>query len=188
MSDNKNMFDSVDKFAAAMSSGELTDNGINSSDDSNNIKVVRQNAIIGLIKEEEISTQNELLQRLKDMGFAVTQATISRDIRELRLIKVAKSDGGYRYAQNKPKNAYQTTDHFHSMFATGVYNVDFANNLVVIKCYAGMAQAVCVIMDGLEFPGIVGTLSGDDTILVVMRDNNSAAKLVKELKSIPVEE
>lgn len=150
----------------------------------NSLKITRQEEILNLIENENISTQNELSKRLEEEGFAVTQATISRDIRELRLVKVADPNGNYHYAVGKPKEKYQASHKFYSIFLASVYKVDYANNLVVIRCYTGMAQAVCATMDSLEWAGVVGTVSGDDTILVVTRDDQIAAEMVKTLREI----
>jgi transcriptional regulator of arginine metabolism len=117
--------------------------------DINTVKASRQELILELIEKENISTQNELSKRLEEAGFVVTQATISRDIRELRLIKVSDSDGSYHYEVGKPKEKYQATHKFYSIFMASVVKIDYANNLVVIHCYTGMAQAVCATMDSL---------------------------------------
>ena len=150
----------------------------------NNLKIVRQKAILDLIENENISTQNELSRRFEEEGFAVTQATISRDIRELRLVKVTDPNGNYHYAVGKAKEKYQASHKFYSIFQSAVYKVDYANNLVVIRCYSGMAQAVCTTMDSLDWPGVVGTVAGDDTILIVVRDEQTAEEMVKTLKEI----
>ena len=150
----------------------------------NSLKEIRQKAILDLIENENIATQKELSKHLEEEGFVVTQATISRDIRELKLVKVANPNGTYHYAVGKPREKYQASHKFYSIFPASVYKVDYANNLVVIRCYTGMAQAVCATMDSLEWQGVVGSVSGDDTILVVMRDEESAKELVKTLKEI----
>ncbi len=158
--------------------------GMNSSKDANSVKNVRQEAILDLIENENIATQNELSKRLEEEGFVVTQATISRDIRELRLVKVAGPRGNYRYAVDKPKDGHQASNKFYSMFLAAVHKVDYANNLVVISCYTGMAQAVCATMDSMEWSGVLGTIAGDDTILVVVRDEKTAEEMVKTLREI----
>ncbi|MEG1458016.1 MAG: arginine repressor, partial [Acetivibrio sp.] len=107
-----------------------------------------------------------------------------RDIRELRLVKVTDLDGNYHYEVSKVNDKTPDSNKFYSIFTAGVNKVDYANNLVVIKCYTGMAQAVCATMDGMEWSGIVGTVSGDDTILIVMRDEESAGNLVQKLREI----
>lgn len=159
----------------------MKDTGIK---DLNKLKESRQEAILHLIENEHIGTQNELSKRLEEAGFAVTQATISRDIKELRLVKVADPQGNYHYEIGKTKEKYQASDKFYSMFKDAVFKVDYANNLVVIRCHTGMAQAVCTTMDSLEWPGVIGTISGDDTILVITRDEEIAGELVKTLREI----
>lgn len=152
--------------------------------EGSSVKIPRRETILKLIANENISTQNELSKRLEEEGFPVTQATISRDIRELRLVKTANSDGTYRYQVSRPQEKYQTSHKFYSIFRDSVTSVDYAQNLVVIHSYTGMAQAVCATMDGLEWPGVLGTIAGDDTILVITRDENCAAELVQSLRAI----
>ncbi|MBE5902584.1 MAG: arginine repressor [Lachnospiraceae bacterium] len=147
-------------------------------------KEVRQQAILELINNEKISTQGDLSERLKEKGYPVTQATVSRDIRELRLVKVAEAGGDYHYAVGKTQEKYQASHKFYSIFLASVVKIDYANNIVVITCYTGMAQAVCACIDSLEWQGVVGTVAGDDTILMVMRDEQSAMEMVKNLREI----
>ncbi|SFQ43117.1 transcriptional regulator, ArgR family [Lachnospiraceae bacterium XBB1006] len=147
-------------------------------------KEVRQEAILRLIENEKIATQNDLSKRLEESGFPVTQATISRDIRELRLVKVAEAGGDYHYAVGKTQEKYQASHKFYSIFLASVVKIDYANNLVVITCYTGMAQAVCACIDSLEWQGVVGTVAGDDTILMITRDEQTAAEMVKTLREI----
>lgn len=150
----------------------------------NNVKEIRQEAILKLIENERIATQNDLSRRLTECGFTVTQATISRDIRELRLIKVAESGGTYHYAVGKTKEKYQASHKFYSIYLASVEKVDYANNLVVVTCYTGMAQAVCACIDSQEWQGVVGTIAGDDTILIITRDEQIAMEIVKNLREI----
>lgn len=147
-------------------------------------KEVRQRAILELIGKEKISTQNDLSDRLRESGFPVTQATISRDIRELRLIKVAEAGGNYYYAVGKNQEQYQASHKFYTIFLASVIRIEFANNLVVINCYTGMAQAVCACIDSLEWQGVLGTVAGDDTIIMVTRDEHTAADVVRTLREI----
>ena len=144
----------------------------------------RQNQLLQIISEEIIETQEQLLERLQAKGIKSTQATISRDIKELRLVKVQSSDGRYIYA--KPTQDRQTGDMegFRSIFTQSLLHIDYANNIVVIKCRTGMANAVCVSMDQLHWKGVVGTLSGDDTIFVLMRNEDQAAEFVDQLHKI----
>lgn len=157
---------------------------MNSAKENNSLKATRQAAIINLIENEHVGTQNELSRRLEELGFAVTQATISRDIRELRLVKVSTPGGSYHYEVGKGNERVPDSNKFYSIFKAGVHTVDYANNLVVIKCFTGMAQAVCATMDSMEWDDIVGTVSGDDTILIVMRNEKSAEEMLQKLKEI----
>lgn len=147
-------------------------------------KDARRDRIRQLIAKEHISTQMELSKRLEEEGFQVTQATVSRDIRELRLIKTADGSGTYHYAVSKPSEKVPASGKFYTMFQSYVTNVDYAQNLVVIHTYTGMAQAVCATMDGVEWPGVLGTLAGDDTILVIARTEKLAKEFVALLKKI----
>jgi len=143
-----------------------------------NIRKKRQNLIVELINKEIISTQEELLKKLKESGFDVTQATISRDIKELKLIKKVGQNGRSRYAINQSV----TDDYlskYYSILSGAVLSVDYAMNTSVIKCYAGMAMAACAAIDSMEWEGVVGTLAGDDTIFVLCR-TEQAAKQLKE--------
>ncbi|MBQ6569913.1 MAG: arginine repressor [Clostridia bacterium] len=143
----------------------------------------RHAKILEIIKNNEIKTQEELLDHLKNAGFNVTQATISRDIKELRLVKVLSADGVYSYSVSN----MQMTDmasKFYQLFADSVVSVDWAQNIVVVKCYSGMAQAVCAALDSMKWSGIVGTLAGDDTMFIVSYSEQSAKNLVAEMKKI----
>ncbi len=144
------------------------------------MKRKRQGKILELVRDNCIETQDELLALLSADGFSVTQATISRDIKDLHLIKVSGSDGRYRYTASKSDNA-DISSKFYSMFADSVEDVDVGQNIVCIKCFSGMAQAVCASMDTIEFEGVVGTLAGEDTIFVLCRDNELAAALRSDL-------
>ena len=148
------------------------------------LKEVRHQAILELIERESISTQNDLSRRLEESGYAVTQATISRDIRELRLVKVAEPNGKYRYAVGQSPERYQASHKFYSIFLASVIKIDHAGNIVVVLCYTGMANAVCACIDSLEWRGVVGTIAGDDTIFIVTRDEQTAVEMVKTLKEI----
>ncbi len=147
------------------------------------MKAKRHAKILEIIRTYPVNTQEELLNRLLESGFSVTQATISRDIKELRLIKALGSDGNYRYSTVRQENEHLSSK-FHSLFSDAVTNIDYAGNIVVVKCLTGMAQAACAAMDSLQRGDIVGTISGDDTFLCVMKDENKAIDLVTELKKL----
>ncbi|MEG1180384.1 MAG: arginine repressor, partial [Oscillospiraceae bacterium] len=137
-----------------------------------------QNLIIELINKDVISTQEELLKKLKENDYDVTQATVSRDIKELKLIKKVGQNGRSRYAINQSETDDFLSKYF-SILSGSVLSVDYAVNTSVIKCYAGMANAACAAIDSMDWEGVVGTLAGDDTIFVICR-NEDAAKQLKE--------
>ena len=147
------------------------------------MKTRRHAKILELIQEHHIDTQEELLCCLKDEGYDVTQATVSRDIKELRLLKTLGSDGKYRYSTGKT-DTLDISSKFYTLFSDSVLSVDYANNIAVIKCMTGMAQAVCAAMDSIHWDGVVGTLAGDDTIFVLCRNENGAVNLVSEFKKL----
>jgi len=141
------------------------------------MKNKRQEKIIELIGMYDIDTQDGLLQKLRDSGFTVTQATVSRDIKELKLIKVSTGNGGYRYA-SRDENLPGQDVKYLSILKETIKSVKSANNLVVIKTYTGMAQAACAAVDSVYEKEIVGSIAGDDTIIIVSQTNESASMLV----------
>lgn len=149
----------------------------------NIMKSRRQSKILELINTSEINTQDGLLTRLNESGFNVTQATVSRDIKELKLQKVVTSDGKYKYI-SASKSPQSLTGIFNSLFSGSVTSVDCAGNMIVLKTVSGMAQGVCAAMDAVEIEGVVGTIAGDDTIFVVARSESSAASVVSYLKKL----
>jgi len=148
------------------------------------VKSKRHSKILELIMEYPIDTQEELLSKLNQCGFNVTQATVSRDIKELRLIKNLDADGNYRYSTGARKSEDDMALKFDSIFTQSVYSIDFAGNMVVIKCYTGMANAACAALDSIHWKGVVGTLAGDDTIFVVMRNQESSVEFVEKMKKL----
>ena len=144
-------------------------------------KTERQQTILRLIQEHPISRQEVLLDHLRQEGFEVTQATISRDIRELCLVKAATADG-YRYvsSHNESLNP-KMQGRFETIFDESVLGVDFAGHVVLVKCYSGMANAACEVFDALKWKNVVGTLSGDDTFLIVARSERDAKTICSEL-------
>lgn len=147
------------------------------------MKVKRQAKILEIIQRQPVDTQEELQNLLKTEGFHVTQATVSRDIKEMRLIKMLDADGNYRYSVER-RDGVQISSKFHSLFTDAVTSVQFAGNIVVIKCLNGMAQAVCAAMDALHWDGLIGTLAGDDTFIGVAASEQKAAELTEELKKL----
>lgn len=149
------------------------------------MKTRRHDKILELINENVIDTQDELLRLLRESGFDITQATVSRDIKELRLIKTLSNDGKYKYAIDKDVTKTFSSK-FFSLFADSVVSVNRGDNIVCIKCFTGMAQAVCASMDSIQWEGVVGTLAGDDTIFVLCKDENYAIQNLAELKKLIV--
>ena len=147
------------------------------------MKTRRHAKILEIISQYSVDTQEALLQYLREAGFDVTQATVSRDIKELRLIKTLGPDGTYRYSTVKLESDNMSA-RFHSLLNDAVVNVDYAGNIVVVKCLPGMAQAACAAMDSMRFGSVVGSLAGEDTILCITKDENRSVDLVTELKKL----
>ncbi len=147
------------------------------------MKTKRHAKILEIIHSTPVDTQDELLRRLKENGFEVTQATVSRDIKELRLIKTLDNDGRYRYSTVRQENDHISSK-FHSLFADAVTGIDYAGNIVVVKCLTGMAQAACAAMDSLHWDNLVGTLAGDDTFLCITKSEAQSVELATSLKKL----
>ena len=147
------------------------------------MKSSRHSKILEIISEHPIETQDELLSRLKTEGYKVTQATISRDIKDLRLVKTLGSDGKYRYTGAQASSS-EIRSNFDQLFLSSVVSMDLAQNIVVIKTLSGMANAVCAPLDSTGNSAIVGTIAGDDTIFVACRTDEHARSLVSTLKQL----
>lgn len=146
------------------------------------MKSSRHSKILEIISEYPIETQDELLSRLKTEGYKVTQATISRDIKDLRLVKTLGSDGKYRYTEARAGSS-DIRSNFDQLFASSVTSMDLAQNIVVIKTLSGMANAVCAALDSTGNSAIVGTIAGDDTIFIACRSSEHAAMLTSTLRT-----
>lgn len=147
------------------------------------MKKKRHAKIKEIIADYCIETQEELLAHLREAGFDVTQATVSRDIKELRLMKALDENEVYRYMS--PRNEQDAAAmNYNDIFVKAVISVDYAMNDVVIKCHTGMAQAACAALDSMEANHIVGTLAGEDTIFIVTKGESQAQELVRELNLI----
>ena len=142
----------------------------------------RHTKIIELINTYSIETQEELTERLKAAGFEVTQATVSRDIKALKLVKVSSVDEagtrvGYKYAQsNRNESSGELTEKFRNILKDVIVSADYAGNLAVFKTYAGMANAAAAAIDAMHNTSIVGSVAGDDTVLCVLRTEEKAAE------------
>ncbi len=147
------------------------------------MKKARHKKILSLISEYNIDRQEVLLEYLQKEGFKVTQATVSRDIKELNLVKMVSSNGEYKYAQNTiVEDTKATFTRFDYIFSESIKSVDYSMNTIVIKCHTAMAQAACEVFDSLFWDGVVGTLAGENTILVIMRTEEQAHNLCEKLK------
>ena len=143
----------------------------------------RQNKILELIENNEIETQEKLASMLKKSGYEVTQATVSRDIKELQLIKILSSSGKYRYA-TAVKMSTNVSDRFVKIFKETIKSVEASGNLVVVKTLPGCANAACEAMDSLNLPHMIGSIAGDNTIMVVIDDPSNVRSFVEELRAM----
>ncbi len=145
------------------------------------MKIARHAKILELIEVYEIETQDELAQKLCEEGFQVTQATVSRDIREMKLTKIATEMGRQKYAVISGNDA-EITERLTRVFKEAVQKIDYAQNMVVIKTLDGMGMAVAVALDNMETHGeILGTIAGDNTVFCVVRSHNQAASIMEKL-------
>lgn len=145
------------------------------------MKNSRQKKILELIEKYDIDTQELMIEKLKESGINATQTTISRDIRELKLIKGISPSGVYRYVLPTQKRE-NSTPVLNSALTDSVTGIEAAGNIVVVKTYPGMANALAVCVDSLEKPHIVGSVAGDDTILLVVRTTEIANDVCRELR------
>ena len=142
----------------------------------------RQNMILEIISQENIETQEQLLQRLQERGIVSTQATISRDIKQMHLIKEPIGQGVYKYAVSGNRTKLNFAEKLRTIFRESITSIDYAQNIVVLKTMPGLASAACSALDNMDIAYMVGSLAGDDTAFLVMRDNDSAEDFCEELK------
>ena len=150
------------------------------------MKSQRQAKIVEIISNRDVQTQEQLLEELKDAGFRTTQATISRDIKELRIVKEMTESGGYRYAVSNADPVDGFSGRLRTIFKECVLGYDYAQNIIVVRTMPGLASAAASAIDALNWSSVVGTLAGDDTLFIVMRENNTAAALCGEIKNLLV--
>jgi transcriptional regulator of arginine metabolism len=148
------------------------------------MKLDRQSVIMAIISERDIETQNQLMEALAEKGLKSTQATLSRDIREMRLVKELGPSGNYRYVAAAKQDHTDLDIRLKKIFKESVVSYDVAQNILVIKTLPGLAPAACSALDGMSIDGLVGTIAGDDTAFLAMRDNNSATTLYKEIEQL----
>lgn len=147
------------------------------------MKITRHAKILEIISQKDIETQEELVDELRKQGMDVTQATVSRDVKELKLIKVMSSDGKYKYAAIAP-GENMVSDKLVSIFVQTVINVDYVGNTIVLKTLSGSASAAAEAIDSLGWDGIVGTLAGDNTIFLIARTPEKAQEIVMKVKKL----
>lgn len=147
------------------------------------MKAPRQSAILDVVGQEAVRSQEQLRQRLAARGFDVTQATLSRDIKELGLLK-RSSDGAYQPAADNTTSPANALDTLSRALAEYLINIEQVQQLVVLKTGAGQAQLLALAIDRSRLPEVAGTLAGDDTILIIARDPNAAQAVTKQLRDL----
>ena len=148
------------------------------------MKPARQNVILEIISQQDIETQNQLMEALAARGIKSTQATLSRDIKDMRLVKELGKDGKYHYAASATAEINGNTDRLKKIFKECVTSYDTAQNIIVIKTLPGLASAACSTLDSMNIPDLVGSLAGDDTAFLAMRDSASAEQLCQEIRNM----
>lgn len=148
------------------------------------MKSQRQAKILEIISNKNVETQEQLLAALQEEGFRGTQATISRDIKELRIVKELTSLGTYRYTTSSNEITGSFSSRMNTIFRECVVGFDYAQNIIVIRTLPGLASAAASSIDAMNMSAVVGSLAGDDTVMVVMRDMNAAASFCGEIKSL----
>lgn len=147
------------------------------------MKISRHAKILEIIEKNEMDTQEDLAEELKKSGFNVTQATVSRDIKELRLIKVLSESGKYRYAALREHDT-MLSDRLVKVFSESVLSIDCAGNIIVLKTFSGAAGAACEAIDAFDIQEIVGTIAGDDTIFVLIRSAETSEHVIEKFKKL----
>ena len=142
---------------------------------------MRHTAILRIISEQEIETQDDLIAKLKENGFDVTQATVSRDIKQLGLVKTTDGEGKYRYSAPHPSSSGSDSK-FKNILSEAIISSESAENMVVVKTYSGMAYAAAAAIDALASDRILGSIAGDDTILIVTKNDETAEEFSEILK------
>ena len=144
----------------------------------------RQSMILEIISQENIETQEQLLARLQERGISSTQATISRDIKQMHLIKEPVGQGVYKYAVSGNRTKLNFAEKLRTIFRESITSIDYAQNIVVIKTMPGLASAACSALDNMNISYMVGSLAGDDTAFLLMQDTESAAIFCEEIKEM----
>lgn len=147
------------------------------------MKVTRHGKILEIINMKDVETQEDLAEELKNSGMDVTQATVSRDIKELKLIKVLTPNGKYKYASILPVEKF-LSEKLVTIFAQTILSVENIGNFIVVKTITGSANAACEAIDSLNFDGIAGTIAGDNTIFILVRTVEKGQELVQKIKKM----
>jgi len=148
------------------------------------MKSKRQAQILELINEQSIETQNQMMEALAARGIKSTQATLSRDIKELRLVKKLSPDGSYRYSTPLRDDNDERDSRLRKIFRECVVSFDTAQNLVIIHTLPGLANAAASALDNMDIPSLVGTLAGDDTAFLAMRESSDAVEFCREIEAM----
>ena len=148
------------------------------------MKAKRQAKIMEIISNKNVETQEQLLLELQEAGFSSTQATISRDIKDLRIVKELTTLGTYRYTVSASEMPSAFSSRLNTIFREGVTGFDYAMNIVVIHTLPGLAGAAASALDAMKMSVVLGTIAGDDTVFIVMRDNNAAAAFCGEIQNL----
>ncbi|MEA4955588.1 MAG: arginine repressor [Pseudoflavonifractor sp.] len=148
------------------------------------MKSKRQQDILSIVAQQDIETQEQLLDALKERGVSTTQATISRDIKQLHLVKELTPSGIYKYAVSQRKTALNNAGRLQTIFRQGVTSFDVAQNIVVLRTMPGLASAAAAAIDAMEISELVGSLAGDDTVILIMRDNGAAEEFCEEIREM----
>lgn len=148
------------------------------------MKSKRQAKIMEIISTRNVETQEQLLAALQEEGFSSTQATISRDIKELRIVKELTGFGTYRYVAAPNEVGASFSSRLNTIFRECVIGIDYAQNIVVVRTMPGLASAAGSAIDSMSLSTVVGSLAGDDTVMIVMRDNNAAAAFCGEIRNL----
>lgn len=150
------------------------------------VKEKRQAQILKLITSTEVETQEEITLYLQNLGFRVTQATVSRDIKDLNLVKTSGAQKRYKYIASEQlvSDIPEKKDRFSSLVRDGVTSVRVAQQFVILRCHSGMAQAVAAVIDGVDHPEIIGSIAGDDTIFLATESLEAAQSLQNEFRQL----
>lgn len=148
------------------------------------MKAKRQAMILEIVSTKDVQTQDQLQEALQQAGFVCTQATISRDIKELRIVKEMTKFGTYRYASSSKEVSGTFSSRLNTIFKECITGFDYAQNMVVVHTLPGLAGAAASAVDSMQMHFILGSIAGDDTVLIIMRDNNSAAAFCGEIKNL----